>query len=236
MEEFKIPYHVGIILDGNGRWASEKGLKRSEGHKEGFETLKRISPYILEKGVKELSVYAFSTENFKRTKEEVSFLMNLFIDKFTNSISYFNEKNIKVVFSGIKDKPLPKKVIKAMNELEENTKNNTKGTINICLNYGGHAEIIDATKKIVKDIEDNKLNIDNLNEETYNSYLYQDMKPIDLLIRTSGEQRISNFMLWQIAYAEMYFTKVNFPDFNEEEFDKALIEYNKRNRRFGKNK
>ena len=116
MEEFKIPYHVGIILDGNGRWASEKGLKRSEGHKEGFETLKRISPYILEKGVKELSVYAFSTENFKRTKEEVSFLMNLFIDKFTNSIEYFNEKNIKVVFSGIKDKPLPKKVIKAMKQ------------------------------------------------------------------------------------------------------------------------
>lgn len=236
MEEFKIPYHVGIILDGNGRWASEKGLKRSEGHKEGFETLKRISPYILEKGVKELSVYAFSTENFKRTKEEVSFLMNLFIDKFTNSISYFNEKNIKVVFSGIKDKPLPKKVIKAMNELEENTKNNTKGTINICLNYGGHAEIIDATKKIVKDIEDNKLNIDSLNEEIYNSYLYQEMKPIDLLIRTSGEQRISNFMLWQIAYAEMYFTKVYFPDFNEDEFDKAILEYNKRNRRFGKNK
>lgn len=233
MSSIKIPNHVGIILDGNGRWAQQRNLSRSEGHKAGFEALKKVAVYILSKGVKQLSVFAFSTENFKRSEEEVSFLMNLFIKKFTEEANYFNEKNIKVVFSGIRNKPLPNSVIKAMNTLEEQTKNNTNGILNICLNYGGRAEIVDATKKIVNDVINNKLDIDSLNEEIYSNYLYQKLEPIDLLIRTSGENRISNFMLWQLAYAEFYFPNIYFPDFNEDEFDKALLEYNKRDRRFG---
>ncbi len=233
MSSLNIPNHVGIILDGNGRWATKRGLSRSEGHLAGFNMLKKVSPYILNMGVKQLSVFAFSTENFKRSKEEVGFLMNLFIKKFTEESSYFNEKNIKVVFSGIRNKPLPSNVIKAMNSLEENTKNNTNGILNICINYGGRSEIIDATKKIVNDVVDKKLDINSLDEEIYSKYLYQKLDPIDLLIRTSGENRISNFMLWQLAYSEFYFTDTYFPDFNEEEFDKAIIEYNKRDRRFG---
>ncbi len=233
MSSIKIPNHVGIILDGNGRWAQQRNLSRSEGHKTSVETLKKVAAYILSKGIKQLSVFAFSTENFKRSEEEVSFLMNLFIKKFTEEANYFNEKNIKVVFSGIRNKPLPNSVIKAMNTLEEQTKNNTNGILNICLNYGGRAEIVDATKKIVNDVINNKLDIDSLNEEIYSNYLYQKLEPIDLLIRTSGENRISNFMLWQLAYAEFYFPNIYFPDFNEDEFDKALLEYNKRDRRFG---
>lgn len=233
MNDLKIPNHVGIILDGNGRWATLRGLSRSEGHKAGFERLKKLSCYILNKGVKELSVYAFSTENFKRSKEEVNFLMNLFVKKFSEESEYFNKENIKVVFSGMRKKPLPKKVIDVMNCLEEKTKNNKKGILNICINYGGHFEIIDATKKIVEDVKNGKLDIDNLDEEIYSNYLYQKLSPIDLLIRTSGENRISNFMLWQLSYAEFYFTKTFFPDFDEEKFDEALTEYNKRDRRFG---
>ena len=229
----KIPNHVGIILDGNGRWATERGLSRSEGHKVGFEILKKISTYILSKGVKILSIYAFSTENFKRSKEEVDFLMNLFIKKFNSESSYFNKKNIKVVFSGKREEPLPKKVIDAINKMEESTKNNTAGILNICINYGGHSEIIDATKRIAQQYKEGNISLDTITEETFNKYLYQDLSPIDFLIRTSGENRISNFMLWQLSYAEFYFPKTYFPDFNEKEFDKAILEFNKRDRRFG---
>lgn len=228
-EGLKIPNHVAIILDGNGRWATARNLSRSEGHRAGFDNLKTLAQYILSKNIKYLSVYAFSTENFKRSKEEVDFLMNLFIKKFTKEFDFCMEKNIKVVFSG-REKPLPKKVHKAMIELEEKTKNNTGGVFNVCLNYGGHAEIIDACKKIALD---SSLNIEELNEEIFNKYLYNDLPPIDFMIRTSGECRISNFMLWQLSYAEFYFPDTYFPDFDEKEFDKAILAYNKRDRRFG---
>ncbi|MCM1371361.1 MAG: polyprenyl diphosphate synthase [Clostridium sp.] len=229
----KVPNHVAIILDGNGRWAKERGLSRSKGHLKGYENLKDLSFYILSKGVKILSVFAFSTENFKRSEEEVDFLMNLFIDKFKKDSKFFKEKNIKVIFSGRKSSPLPKKVIEAMNYLESETIKNTNGILNICINYGGHAEIIDTVKKVINDINNNKFNIDNLNEETFSKYLYNDLEPIDLLIRTSGEYRVSNFMLWQLAYSELYFTSTYFPDFKQQEFDKAILEYSKRDRRFG---
>ena len=222
----KIPTHVAIILDGNGRWAKEKNKKRTEGHKAGYENLKKISKYILNKGTKYLSVFAFSTENFNRPQEEVDYLMNLFIQGFKNDFYYFNKENIKVVFSGRKNN-LNKAVLGAMQKMTEKTKNNTKGILNICLNYGGRAEIIDAANKIVKE------GIKEVNEEIFTKYLYQNMPDVDLLIRTSGELRISNFMLWQLSYAEMYFPTCNFPDFNEQEYDKALIEYTKRDRRFG---
>ena len=225
----KIPNHVAIILDGNGRWAKEKGLPRSMGHKEGFNNLKKLSKYILSKGIKIFSVYAFSTENFNRSTEEVDFLMDLFVKGFKKEKNYFNKENIKVVFSGRREN-LRKDVLESMDELTYLTKNNTGGILNICLNYGGHFEIIDACRKMIKE----NINPEDIDEELFNKYLYQDLPPIDYLIRTSGEIRVSNFMLWQMSYAEFYFPNTYFPDFNEEEFDKAIVEYTKRDRRFGK--
>ena len=226
LDNIKIPCHVGIIMDGNGRWAKERGLNRSKGHEAGYKTLKTTAKYILDSGVKVLSVFAFSTENFNRPKEEVDFLMNLFIKGFKKDTTFFNKENIKVVFSGRKE-PLKKDVIEAMEYLSESTKNNTKGILNICLNYGGRSEIVDAVNHIIKD------NLKEVDEQVINNYLYNKLPDIDLLIRTSGEVRISNFMLWQLSYAELYFPKCYFPDFNQEEFDKALLEYTKRDRRFG---
>lgn len=222
----KIPHHVAIILDGNGRWAKERNKKRTEGHKEGYKNLLKISKYILNRGTKYLSVYAFSTENFNRPQEEVDYLMNLFIKGFKNDTWYFNKENVKVIFSGRKER-LKEEVINAMKKMEADTVNNTNGTLNICLNYGGRAEIVDATNKIISE------GYQKVTEETFKNYLYQDLPDIDLLIRTSGELRISNFMLWQLSYAELYFPNCYFPDFNESEYDKALIEYTKRDRRFG---
>ena len=228
----KVPNHVAIILDGNGRWAKERGLTRSMGHDAGFTNLKNISKYILSKGIKVLSVYAFSTENFKRSKDEVDYLMNIFTSKFKSCIKDFNKENIKVIFSG-RDKPLPNKVLKAMKELEEATKDNTKGILNICINYGGRSELVDTCKKIGKMVENEEISIDDIDEELVSRNLYNDLPDVDLMIRTSGELRLSNFMLWQNSYAEFYFPKTYFPDFDEEEFDKAIIEYTKRDRRFG---
>lgn len=230
--EYKIPNHVGIIMDGNGRWATGRGLKRSAGHSAGYKTLKKLAVHILNKGVKYLSVYAFSTENFKRDVEEVNYLMNLFVSKFKEEKDYFMKKNIKVVFSGLKD-PLRNDVWESMQEISEMTKNNNGGTFNILLNYGGQGEIVEATKKIVNDVINKNISIEDINTESFSHYLFQDLPPIDFMIRTSGEVRVSNFMLYQIAYAEMYFPKVYFPDFDEKEFDIALDVYNKRDRRFG---
>ena len=235
MEKLKIPYHVGIILDGNGRWATERGLKRSEGHKAGFETLKILSKHVFTRGVKVLSVFAFSTENFNRTKDEVDYLMNLFLKGFKSSIKEFNKNNIKVVFSGRKE-PLSDKVYKSMKSLEKETLNNTGGILNICLNYGGQTEIVDTTKKLINDVLDGKLKTEDITPEIFMKNLYNDLPPMDFLIRTSGEIRVSNFMLFSLAYAEMYFPHTYFPDFKEDEFDKALEEYTKRDRRFGKHK
>lgn len=235
MEKLKIPYHIGIILDGNGRWATERGLKRSEGHKAGFETLKILSKHVFTRGVKVLSVFAFSTENFNRTKDEVDYLMNLFLKGFKSSIKEFNKNNIKVVFSGRKE-PLSDKVYESMKSLEKETLNNTGGILNICLNYGGQTEIVDTTKKLINDVLDGKLKTEDITPEIFMKNLYNDLPPIDFLIRTSGEIRISNFMLFSLAYAEMYFPLTYFPDFKEDEFDMALEEYTKRDRRFGKNK
>ena len=229
-EEYKIPNHVAIILDGNGRWAKKRGLSRSLGHKAGFENLKDLANHIFDRGVKYLSVFAFSTENFKREKEEVDYLMDLFANKFKE---YINKSgNVKIVFSGRRE-GLPEKVLNAIDETERLTKDNTEHIFNICVNFGGRADIIDATKKIVKDVESGKLDIDNLDEKTYINYLYNGIPDVDFYIRTSGEVRVSNFILYQAAYAEMYFPETLFPDFDAKEFDKALDAYNKRDRRFG---
>lgn len=229
-EEYKIPNHVAIILDGNGRWAKKSGLKRSMGHKAGFENLKDLSEYIFEKGVNILSVFAFSTENFKRDKEEVDYLMNLLVKKIKQLIN--KNSNVKIVFSGRRTN-LRDDVLKAIEEMEDKTKNNSEHIFNICFNYGGRADIVDAARKIAVDYKNNSIDLETLDEEKFNSYLYNNIPNIDLLIRTSGEIRISNFMLFQAAYAEMYFPETLFPDFNREEFDKALDVYNNRDRRFG---
>ncbi len=227
--ELKIPKHVGIILDGNGRWAKERGLIRSLGHKAGYDNLRKLIKYVFQKDIKVLSIYVFSTENFGRDKEEVDYLMKLFLKAFTLEKKTLIKKNIKVVFSG-RDEPLPQKVIEARNDLEEATSNNDGNILNICINYGGRSEIIDACKKIVKEGIEEK----DIDEDLISKYMYQDLPPLDLMIRTSGELRLSNFMLWQNSYAEFYFPKTYFPDFNEKEFDKALVEYTKRDRRYGK--
>lgn len=226
-----IPTHVGIIMDGNGRWAKKRLLPRSMGHKAGSDNLRMLCRYILNQGVKVLSVYAFSTENFKRDQEEVHYLMDLFVKKFEEELQEFQDHNIKVVFSGRRE-PLSNAVWEAMQKLKDATKNNTGGIFNICLNYGGQYEIVDAIKKLVED----KRDISNLSPEELSHYLYQDLPPLDLVIRTSGEYRLSNFMMYQASYAEFYFTDTYFPDFNEEEFDKALNTFQSRDRRFGGNK
>lgn len=227
-----LPNHVGIIMDGNGRWAKKRGLKRSYGHKKGADNLEKLLKYIFNLGIKYVSVYAFSTENFNRDPEEVNYLMDLFVKYFTKKKKIFVKEELRVVFSGCNDN-LKEEVINGMRDLEEATKDLTKGTFNICLNYGGRREIVDATKKITQDVLNGKLKIEDINEDMYNHYLYQDLPPLDFVIRTSGEERISNFMLWQSSYAEYYFPLTLFPDFDNKEFDKALEEYSKRNRRFG---
>lgn len=229
-----IPNHVAFILDGNGRWAKERGMSRSEGHQSGFGNLHELCKYVINKGIKVFSVYAFSVENFKRSKQEVDFLMNLFIKKFKKYEKELNKENIKIVFSGIRKSPLPDAVLKIIEEVEESTKNNTKGIFNICINYDSQCEIVDATKKIIEDVKLGKLACEDITKDIFNSYLYQELPPIDLLIRTSGENRLSGFMLWQASYAEFYFPMIHFPAFKCEDFDEALEVYNNRNRRFGK--
>lgn len=227
-----VPNHVGIIVDGNGRWATQKGKKRSEGHLAGSKNLDNLCQYIFDKGIKILSLYVFSTENFKRSDEEVNYLMDLFIKKFKNDFKIFNKKDIKIVFSGRRE-PLRQEILDIIDDITYKTKDNKSGILNFCLNYGSHAEIIDAVKKINKDIINNKLVIDELNDDIFKNYLYNNLPDVDLLIRTGGEVRLSNFMLWQCAYAELYFTDILFPDFNEAELEKALDSYSKRDRRYG---
>ena len=227
-----LPNHIGIIMDGNGRWAKERGMIRSMGHKAAIDTVKELCTHMSEIGLKYCSVYAFSTENFKREISEVKFLMDLFARVFDKGSDFLTERNIKVIFSGRKE-PLPKRVLKAMDSIVEKTKNNTGLVFNVCINYGSHSEIIDTTKKICDMYKNGEILLDEIDEEFISRNLYQDLPPLDFVIRTSGELRLSNFMMWQASYAEFYFPKTYFPDFNSKEFDKAIKEFNKRNRRFG---
>lgn len=234
IKDLIIPNHIGIIMDGNGRWAEHRGLSRSAGHREGANTLKKICLYADSIGVKYLSVYAFSTENFKRSKVEVDFLMSLFVEMFTNEFQEIMDRHVKVVFSG-RRAPLPRKVLKAMDTIVEQTKDNGHLVLNICLNYGGQTEILDMTFNIVQQVVSGKLKIEDVNLDTLHDNLYQDLPPLDLVIRTGGELRLSNFMLYQSSYAEFYFPKILFPDFLENEFMDAIVEFNKRTRKFGGN-
>lgn len=229
MEELK---HIAIIMDGNGRWAKKRGLKRSLGHLEGSKVLKKLCLYLAEKGVPYLSVFAFSTENFKRSQEEVDYLMDLFIDMFQKEFKTLQKRGVKVIFSG-RRVPLRQDVLDSMDYISKETKFNTKLTLNICLNYGGQAEIIDTTKKLVQEVVSGKITVEQIDQSLFEKNLYQDLPPIDLLIRTSGEYRISNFMLWQMSYSEFYFTDTLFPDLTEEELDNIIEEYGHRERKYG---
>ena len=226
--------HIGLIVDGNGRWAKERGQKRSYGHKKGAEALEKIILYINENKIANyLSLYVFSTENFNRSEEEVNYLMELFMKWFKKAKDKYQNANIKVLFSSQKNY-LKKEIVDAINKLENATKENTGLVVNFCLSYGGRQEIVDATKKISEKVLNKEIKIQDINEELFKKYLYNDLPDVDFLIRTSGENRISNFMLWQLSYAEFYFPKVYFPDFTSESLEEAIKEYEKRDRRFGK--
>lgn len=222
----KIPEHIAIIMDGNGRWANKRFLPRSVGHSEGAKNLEKILTYANKIGIKYLTVYAFSTENWKRSEEEVSTLMGLFKNYIKNEEKNFMINNIKFMVSG-REENIPLDLLKAIKALEEKTFNNTGIVLNLAFNYGGRAEIIDAVNKIISSGEK------EITEENFKKYLYKDIPDPELMIRTSGEYRISNFLLWQIAYSELYITEKLWPDFDEEELNKAILSYTKRDRRFG---
>lgn len=227
-----IPKHIAFIMDGNGRWAKERGLTRTEGHEVGFRNLIDIVDACSELGVEAITCYAFSTENWNRPAGEVEYLMEIPNQIEAENKDEFKEKNVKVMFIGRKDR-VPEFTLKAMTELEEFTKDHTGMTVAIAFDYGSHNEMIHSVKEIVKDVQ-NGLSIDDINEELFESKLFTAGLPnIDLLVRTSGEHRISNFLMWQLAYSELYFPKTYWPDFKKEDLHLAIKEYNRRSRRFG---
>jgi len=229
-----IPKHIAIIMDGNGRWAKARGLPRTAGHQEGIKRIKEIVKAANKLGIKYLTIFAFSTENWDRPKEEVDMLMRYLDNFLRNEIEDLNKNNIRLLVIG-RDKPLPDYLLKRIRSAEDYTKNNTGMTLVVALNYGARQEIIDAIKKYVCMVKENKEDIHNLNEEKFKNFLYTcDIPDPDLLIRTSGEMRLSNFLLWQISYTEFYFTKKYWPDFTEKDLLEAISDYQKRERRFGR--
>ena len=227
------PTHVAIIMDGNGRWAKKRGLPRSMGHSRGIETFKHISEAAEQFGVKALTVYAFSTENWKRPKEEVDYLFDAaydFLEKYQPTIF---ERQTRVFVSGDIN-ALPEKLKNKIEELIEKTKHFDKLYLNIALNYGSYLELTSATKEIANKVVNQQLKIDEINDVVITNHLYtKELPPIDLMIRTGGEKRLSNFMLFQLAYSEIAFIDVLWPDFNKKEFYDVLKDFNKRNRRYG---
>jgi len=229
----KVPEHVAIIMDGNGRWATRKGLPRSFGHKQGVSVLKKILKVAKNLGRKVITVYAFSTENWTRPTKEVDFLINLFSEVLKNEIKEIHEESTKIKFIGDLT-PFPKNLKEIISSSESLTKNNNKFLFNVCVNYGGRQEIVKVAKKLALKSSTGEIKPSEINEELFNSELLTGgIKDPELLIRTSGEKRISNFLLWQLAYSEIYISDVLWPDFNEVEFLKAIIDYQSRNRRFG---
>lgn len=232
-EKDNLPTHIAIIMDGNRRWAKQRNLDIKLGHKKGAENLEEIAKYCNKIGIKYLTVYAFSTENWKRTEDEVGALMILlqnYLDKFSKKA---NEENIKLVVLGNIEK-LNESLKKQIKEAVKRTENNDGLVLNIAFNYGGRTEIVRATKEIAEQVKNGKLDINDINEEKIENALYTAGQPDpDLLIRTGGELRISNFLPWQIVYSEFYFTKKYWPDFNKNDLLEAIYEYQKRNRRYG---
>jgi len=228
-----LPRHIAIIMDGNGRWAKKRFLPRTAGHKEGVERVKEIVEAVGNIGIPYLTLYAFSTENWGRPKEEIDALMKLLVEYLRKELNTLHKNNVKINILGDLERlpDLPKReVYKAV----ETTKNNIKMQLNIALNYGGRYEIINGIKSLILDVQNNRIKLDDIDEELFKNYLFtKDQPDPDLLIRPSGEKRISNFLLYQIAYTEFVFTDVYWPDFTTEELYKSIIEYQSRKRRFG---
>ncbi len=224
-----MPIHVGFILDGNRRWAAAQGLPPLEGHRKGYENLKTIARAAFDAGIKYVSAFVFSTENWDRSKEEVDYLMKLLLWVAKNEVKIFDKENIRIRFLGSRER-LNSEILQAIDQAEEKTQNNTRATLALCLNYGGWQEITDAVKRIIG----STLSASDITPEVIASNLYEpDIPPVDFAIRTSGEQRISNFMLWRMAYTELYFAKPEWPAFTPNDLKIALQDFAKRQRRFG---
>lgn len=234
LDKNNIPNHVAIIMDGNGRWAKKQGMLRVFGHENGTKSVRTTIEAAAKYGVKNLTLYAFSSENWNRPKLEVEALMRLLVKSLKNEMATLSKNNLKLNIIG-NVSLLPKGVQEELNYVVEKTKNNTHMTITLALSYGSREEITNMIKEISKKVKNNIISSDAIDESIINQHLYtHDLPDVDLVIRTSGEQRISNFLLWQIAYAELYFTEVLWPDFTEDHFINALMSYQQRERRFGK--
>ena len=230
----KVPTHVSFIMDGNGRWAKNKGMARVFGHKNGVKAVRETIEAAAEININVLTLYAFSTQNWKRPKKEVDTLMSLLVSSLKDELKTLQKNNIKLECIGNIDN-LPEKAKKELHEVIEKTKNNTHLTLILALSYGSREEIVNAIKIISKKVVNKDLLIEEIDEKIINNHLYTFTLPdVDFLIRTSGEKRISNFLLWQIAYAELYFTDTLWPDFRKEHFFEAILDYQNRERRFGK--
>ncbi|MBP7508213.1 MAG: isoprenyl transferase [Prolixibacteraceae bacterium] len=230
----KVPSHVAIIMDGNGRWAQKRGNSRIFGHEHGVESVRSCIKAAADIGVRFLTLYAFSTENWSRPKYEVEALMSLLVKVVKSETEELNRNNVKLIVIGDKDS-LPKKVREETNEIEKTLSHNTGLTVVMALSYSSRWEILKAVKNIAKDVKNSKIQPEDISQELFDSYLATaEIPDPELLIRTSGEERISNFLLWQIAYSELYFTPVLWPDFTEEDFYEAIFNYQQRERRFGK--
>lgn len=229
-----LPKHLAIIMDGNGRWAKQQGFLRAFGHENGTKSVKETIKNCAKLGIEFLTLYAFSTENWNRPKLEVDALMKILINSLRKELPTLQENNIKLNAIGNLEK-LPKSAQKELMDVIEKTKNNTRLTLTLALSYGSREELVNAVKIISDKVKNNIISLDAIDDSIINEHLYtQNLPDVDLLIRTSGEHRISNFLLWQIAYAELYFTDVLWPDFKEQDLYEAIISYQKRERRFGK--
>ncbi len=233
MKDDRIPEHVAIIMDGNGRWAKSKHMPRSYGHLEGIKRVDEIVAAARKRGIQFLTLFAFSAENWNRPKKEIDMLMRALANNLSKKVKELDEAGIRFQVLG-REEGVPAKVLKTLKDAQETTKRNTAMTLNLAFNYGSRQEIVDAVKKISADVCQGVLASDQVTEETFSQALYtQGMPDPDLLIRTSGEQRISNFLLWQLSYSELYFTQTYWPDFNVKEFEKAVGDYQRRERRYG---
>ena len=229
----KLPQHVAIIMDGNGRWAKSRNLPRTQGHVEGVKRVEEIIEQSYNLGIKVLTLYTFSTENWNRPEHEVNMLMDTLTTVLKNRIKKLKENNVKFQFIGRRD-GIPESVLRSITWTMEETKANTGLIVNMAFNYGSRIEILDAVKAIAQAVCDGNLTLSNITEEIFSRALYtKDLPDPDLLIRTSGEKRISNFLLWQLSYTELYFTEKYWPEFNTEEFKKAILDFQSRERRFG---
>ena len=234
IDKSNIPKHVAVIMDGNGRWAKKRGLRRENGHRQGRKSVRKIVECCVELGIKNLTLYAFSTENWNRPKLEVDFLMQLLFLSLKDELKTLNKNNIRFETIGNLSR-LPKRISNYLEKVKDETKENSKLTLTLALSYGSRSEIVNVVRVLSDKVKNNIISSKNIDETVINNHLYtRDLPDVDLLIRTSGEKRISNFLLWQIAYSELYFTKKLWPDFRKNDLYKAIISYQNRERRFGK--